>query len=398
VRSRCQDELTILRPANDPHGLIGNLTSADLCGELTHAITIRRSPQEVWPWLVQMGGGAPGRTATIASTTGGSPASATRSRAAGHPRRFPQPAVPGMTEGCTVLRVAPERVLVIGWLPPSGGPPMTMWSFVIDEPEPGCTRLLVRVRASADYHPPFGLPDWAVSSLVPWGHSVMQRRQLLGIRERAEGAGREEPPGLGDGANGAGVGGCRRPPEQITEAPMDVPFTVEQFLGVFGAYNRAVWPMQVVFYAVAAGMVLAVRPVRVRAGGSAVCSRSSGAGWESSTTGASSARSTRRQFRCSVRPSGQPVPRRGALRPRLGFRARRGTFGTVGWILIGYALVIYPVVSALAGHAYREGQRPACRAPRRSSPSACSSGPTGRCLRGWWGSRRSGLWSAFPPR
>jgi hypothetical protein len=47
----------------------------------------------------------------------------------------------------------------------------------------------VRSRVAAGYHPPFGLPDWTVKTLVPWGHAVMQRKQLRGIARRAEGQG-----------------------------------------------------------------------------------------------------------------------------------------------------------------------------------------------------------------
>jgi len=98
------------------------------------------------------------------------------------------PALPGVVEGFTVLRIEPERSLVLGWLPASGGPPLTTWAFVLEEPGPWVTRLLVRSRASSDYHPPFGLPDWATSTLVPLGHAVMERKQLLGIRQRVEAA------------------------------------------------------------------------------------------------------------------------------------------------------------------------------------------------------------------
>ena len=41
---------------------------------------------------------------------------------------------------------------------------------------------------------------------------------------------------------------------------MTPPFTAEQFLTVFNRYNEAVWPVQLIFYAVAAAMVaLALR-------------------------------------------------------------------------------------------------------------------------------------------
>ncbi len=44
-----------------------------------------------------------------------------------------------------------------------------------------------------------------------------------------------------------------------------LPFTREQFMAVFAEYNLAVWPVQVVAYALAVGLVVAVlRPSRTR--------------------------------------------------------------------------------------------------------------------------------------
>ena len=63
---------------------------------------------------------------------------------------------------------------------------MMTWAFVVEQPELGSTRLIVRARGGADYQPPFGLPRWTVTTLVPTGHAIMQRKQLLGIARRAE--------------------------------------------------------------------------------------------------------------------------------------------------------------------------------------------------------------------
>lgn len=167
-------------------------------GSLTHAITIRRPPRDVWPWLVQMGAGRAGWYSYDAVDNGRRPS---LDRIAPDLQEIQvgslMPALPGVTEGFTVLRIDPARALVLGWLSPAGTP-VTTWAFVLEEPEPGTTRLLVRSRAGAEYHPPFGLPDWAIRSLVPLGHGIMQRKQLLGIRGRAEGrpggAGRPSSP------------------------------------------------------------------------------------------------------------------------------------------------------------------------------------------------------------
>jgi hypothetical protein len=64
---------------------------------------------------------------------------------------------------------------------------MMTWAFVLEEPKPGITRLIVRARAGTGYRPPFRLPMWTMQTLVGWGHGVMQRKQLRGIARRAEG-------------------------------------------------------------------------------------------------------------------------------------------------------------------------------------------------------------------
>lgn len=154
---------------------------------LTHAITIRRPPREVWPWLAQMGAGRAGWYSYDVIDNGRQPSAE---------RILPEfqrvevggtfPALPGVTDGFTVLGVDPERSLVLGLVPAAGGPPLTTWAFVLEEHEAGSTRLIVRARGGAGYRPPFGLPRWTTGTLVAWGHAFMQRKQLLGIARRAE--------------------------------------------------------------------------------------------------------------------------------------------------------------------------------------------------------------------
>ena len=162
-------------------------------GILTHAVTIRRPRSEVWPWLAQMGGGRAGWYSYDQIDNDGHPSAE---------RIIPElqrievgtiyPAKPGVTDGFVLLAFEPERYLILGW-PSPAGPPVVTWAFVLEEPKPGCTRLIVRVRAAGDYTPPFGLPRWTVKTLVPLGHALMQRKQLLGIARRAEAASRVGP-------------------------------------------------------------------------------------------------------------------------------------------------------------------------------------------------------------
>jgi hypothetical protein len=74
--------------------------------------------------------------------------------------------------------------LTLGWLTPNGTLDVT-WTFVLDEVAPGVTRLLVRVRGGAGYRF-HGLPVPLTKLVVRVVHFIMQRKQLLGIKRRAE--------------------------------------------------------------------------------------------------------------------------------------------------------------------------------------------------------------------
>jgi hypothetical protein len=153
---------------------------------LTHAITIRRPPHDVWPWLVQMGAGSRGGWYSYDWLDNGRQPSATCIvPALQHPAVGAIfPAMPGMTEGFTILAIEPERTLTLGWLAADGTPEVT-WTFVLDEITPGMTRLLVRVRGGPGYRF-HGLPLMLTRIVVRVVHFIMQRKQLLGIASRAE--------------------------------------------------------------------------------------------------------------------------------------------------------------------------------------------------------------------
>jgi hypothetical protein len=158
----------------------------DPIGTLQHAITIRRPRHDVWPWLAQMGAGSrAGWYSYDFIDNGGKPSAG---------RIVPElqqlapgmifPALPGATDGFTLLAFSPEHFLILGWVSPEGAHLMT-WAFVLDDAAGGSTRLLVRARGGPGYHF-YGVPWWAAKRLVSVVHFVMQRRQLLGIARRAE--------------------------------------------------------------------------------------------------------------------------------------------------------------------------------------------------------------------
>jgi hypothetical protein len=59
------------------------------------------------------------------------------------------------------------------------------WTFVLDQVAPGVTRLVVRARGGPGYRF-HGLPLLLTRVVVRLAHFIMQRKQLLGIKRRAE--------------------------------------------------------------------------------------------------------------------------------------------------------------------------------------------------------------------
>ena len=153
---------------------------------LTHGITIRRAPRDVWPWLVQMGAGSRAGWYSYDHLDNDKQPSAMRIvPELQHPvigSIFP--ALPGVTDGFTLIAIDSERMLTLGWLAPDGTPQVT-WTFVLDEVSPGVTRLLVRARGGPGYRF-HGLPLLLTRVVVRVVHFVMQRKQLIGIATRAE--------------------------------------------------------------------------------------------------------------------------------------------------------------------------------------------------------------------
>lgn len=168
----------------------------DVKGSATHGISIDAPPHAVWPWLVQMGCDRAGWYSHDRLDNGGRPSA---------DRILPElqgtkvgdvlPSRPGRREGFEVLRLEAPKSLVLGaclrfprlaqlpWDAPSPRRCMrATWSFVLDEPGTGRTRLLVRTRG-------FVRPAWLdalVQVLTRPAHAIMQRRQLLSLKARAE--------------------------------------------------------------------------------------------------------------------------------------------------------------------------------------------------------------------
>lgn len=178
-------------PAERTKVLPGDDLIPDVGSQSTMAITINAPPSAVWPWLVQMGCNRAGWYSYDFVDNGGV-ASATRIRpefqdiAVG----YVIPADPRGTVGFPVLLVDEARALVLGKVVDTverrplefpGVRGRVVWSFVLEEPVDGATRLVVRTR-----HEPQLLLERVVGPLWGVAHAIMQRKQLRSIKHRVE--------------------------------------------------------------------------------------------------------------------------------------------------------------------------------------------------------------------
>ena len=137
-----------------------------------------------------------------------------------------------------------------------------------------------------------------------------------------------------------------------------MPFTAEQFFGVFRTYNEAIWPAQVVLLAAAlVATALAVSRGRAKApwiwGFLGALWIWTGAVYHFAHFRAINPAAT--AFAALFVLQGGLLLWRGARVGGLPFQASRDGYGAAAGALIVYALAVYPVVGLLAGHGYFGG-------------------------------------------
>lgn len=134
---------------------------------------------------------------------------------------------------------------------------------------------------------------------------------------------------------------------------MGAPFTSQQLLDAFEQFNRAVWPMPLVGYALAVlAMVLAVRGGRAASAGAALVLAflwGAGAAFHASALARLSPVGAALAAAFVIQAA---LFATAAVRGWLSFHAAPGAFTTTGLSLMLYAAAVYPLVGALAGHAY----------------------------------------------
>ncbi|MFL6235044.1 MAG: hypothetical protein ACJ76N_18055 [Thermoanaerobaculia bacterium] len=170
----------------------GDEMSPDPASAATRAITIHAPVEVVWPWIVQIG-----------QDRGGFYSYTWLENLVGARMRNADRIIPGLTleegdtvwmapkerfggKGCSkVARLDPSRALVMvspedyGAVRETGVAPKGTWAILLDPVDDHTTRLVVRSRSG----PREGLVRFLAFDPV---HFIMERKMMLGIRDRAE--------------------------------------------------------------------------------------------------------------------------------------------------------------------------------------------------------------------
>ncbi|MFI2753709.1 SRPBCC family protein [Cellulomonas sp. P22] len=152
----------------------------------TRAISVRTSPAEVWPWIVQMGQGRAGFYSydLLENLVGCDIHSADRIVPEWQELAVGDEVLLHPDGGLRVEIVDPGRAFVLRGAAPAGSAPAPYefsWAFVLRDAPGGTTRLVVRERYG--YTQP-----WSALLVEPveWVSLLMSQRMLRGVKQRAE--------------------------------------------------------------------------------------------------------------------------------------------------------------------------------------------------------------------
>lgn len=174
--------LLVLRPWHIRWGATDEEVSRSMPGDevipnatlfTTRAITIRARPEEIWPWLVQMGYGRAGWYSYDRIDNGGRPSAR---------QILPDLQVPLRVGarvsaspdggGFRVLGVETNRYVTLG--------PQAVWTLALYPQPDGTTRFVQRLRMKYFWR----RAVWAV--MIDIGDFVMMRKMLLNVKQRVE--------------------------------------------------------------------------------------------------------------------------------------------------------------------------------------------------------------------
>lgn len=131
-----------------------------------------------------------------------------------------------------------------------------------------------------------------------------------------------------------------------------LPFSHDAFLGVFEAYNAAIWPAQIAAYALCLlAVLLAFRPLP---GSGRVVAALLAAAWLWNGVAYHMLQFAKINWAAWIFGfffvvEGTMLLATGVLRGRLAFRFTRSAAGWAGLVLIAFALVAYPLIGMFAG-------------------------------------------------
>ena len=175
-----------------PNELTKSLPGDEIVGrpmsECTRAITINAAPEKVWPWVAQIGQGRGGfySYAWLENVVGCRIVNADRI----HPEwQDPKPGdvvrLHPDAPPVPVAIVQPDHALVLGAQAGLAKPfvPSVSWAFILEPAGAGRTRLLIRWRSSFQ---PTALSYLTNKYALEPIHFIMERRMMIGIKERAE--------------------------------------------------------------------------------------------------------------------------------------------------------------------------------------------------------------------
>ncbi len=177
-----QDELVAPLPGDD---LVPRTDS-----QSTMAISIGAPPEQVWPWLVQMGVDRGGLYSLLWVENGLMRLGVKNAERivpewqdlkVGDIVAFTPEGYPGGRSGPTVTAIEPNHALILA-LGPNPDDAAGTWQFVLEPERDGTTRLLMRSRSSAVK--PAGLKVF--DALAEPGYLIMDIAMLRGVKERAE--------------------------------------------------------------------------------------------------------------------------------------------------------------------------------------------------------------------
>lgn len=204
-------------PLEAAKALPGDDLVPDAEAQDTRGITIAASPAEVWSWLVQMGFGRAGwysydtidmnrpsvdrvvpewQDLAVGDVVPTHPTGGFVVKVLDRGRAlvlYNDTETLAAQEAATTAKVegegAPANLQATGTFLESAAPEFAAsWAFVL-EPVPEGTRLVERFRARVAGGP----APWLLQPMLGFGVFLMTRKQMLGIRDRAEGVGAEMP-------------------------------------------------------------------------------------------------------------------------------------------------------------------------------------------------------------